>query len=78
MGKANKSVKMETYILFKLFGSMFLSGKNQGKSHCSVCKINTLKADIVPSSDLQTLLSMLKIQCNTFSKKFLISIHYNH
>ena len=57
---------------------MFLSGKNQGKSQCSVCKINTLKADIVPSSDLQTLLSMLKIQCNTFSKKFLISIHYNH
>ena len=57
---------------------MCLSGKNHGKSQCSVCKINTLKADIVPSSDLQTLLSMLKIQCNTFSKKFLISIHYNH
>ena len=29
MGKANKSVKMQTQILFKLSGSMFLSGKNE-------------------------------------------------
>ena len=29
MGKANKSVKMRTQILYKLPGSMFLSGKNK-------------------------------------------------
>ena len=39
--------------------------------------MNILKADIIPSSDLQTLLSLLKIQCNICSKKFLISTHYN-
>ena len=66
MGKANKSVKMQTQILFKF--SCFLSGKNEEESPCSACKINTLKADISPSSDLPILLSLLKIQCNTCSK----------
>ena len=40
--------------------------------------MNILKPDISPSSDLQTLLPLLKIQCNTCSKKFLVSTHYNH
>ena len=43
MGKANKSVKMWTQILFKLSGSMFLSGKNEEESQCPACKINTLQ-----------------------------------
>ena len=72
MGKANKSVKMRTQILFTLSGSMFLNGKNEEESQCPACKINTFKADISPSSDLQTLLSLLKIQCNTCSTR------YNH
>ena len=54
-----------------------LSGKNEEESQCPACKMNILKADISPSSDLQTLLSLLKIQCNICSKKFLISTHYN-
>ena len=41
-GKANKSVKMWTQILFKLSGSMFLSGKNEEESQCPACKVNTL------------------------------------
>ena len=55
-----------------------LSGKYEEESQCPVCKINILKTDISPSSDLQTLLSLLKIQCKRCSKKFLISTHYNH
>ena len=38
-----------------------LSGKNEEESQYSACKINILKADLSPSSDLQTLLSLLKI-----------------
>ena len=68
MGKANKSVKIRIQIFFKLPGSMFLSGKNEEESQCPACKINTLKVGISPSSDLQILLSLLKIQCNTCSK----------
>ena len=68
IGKANKSVKVGTQILFKLYGSIFFKWKTEEESQCSVCKIDTLKADISPSSDLQTLLSLLKIQCNTCSK----------
>ena len=47
--------------MFKLSGSMFfyLSGKNDEESQCPACKVNTLKADISPSFDLQTLLSLL-------------------
>ena len=55
-------------MLLELFGSMFLSGKNEEESQCLAYKINTLKADISPSSDLPTLLSFLKKQCNTCSK----------
>ena len=67
MGKANKSVKMRTQILYNCLATC-LSGKNEEESQCPACKINTLKADISPSSDLPTLLSLLKIQCNTCSK----------
>ena len=38
-----------------------LSGKNEEQLQCPACKINILKIDISPSSDLQTLLSLLKI-----------------
>ena len=55
MRKANKSVKMWTQILFKLF----LSAKNEEEWQYPVCKVNTLKADISPSLDLETLLSLL-------------------
>ena len=55
-----------------------LSRENEEESQCSVCKINILKTDISPSSDLQILRSLLKIQCKRCSKKFLISTQYNH
>ena len=41
-----------------------LSGKNEEESQCPARKMNILKADNSPSSDLQTLLLLLKIQCN--------------
>ena len=47
---------------------MFLSGKKEEESQGPAFKINTLKADINPSTDLPTMLSLLKIQCNTYSK----------
>ena len=59
MGKANKSGKMQTQILFKLSGNMFLSGKNVEESQCPACKVNISKAGICPSFDLPTLLSLL-------------------
>ena len=68
MGKASKSVKMRTQILFIFSGSMFFKWKNEEELQGPACKINTLKADDSPSSDLPTLLSLLKIQCNTCSK----------
>ena len=61
IGKANKSVKIWTQILFKLSGSMYFKWKNEEESQCPVCKVNTLKVDISSSFDLQTLLSLLKI-----------------
>ena len=65
MGKANKSVKMRLNCLT----ACILSGKNEEESQCPACKINTFKVHISPSSDFQTLLSLLKIQCNTCSKR---------
>ena len=60
MGKVNKSVKMWTQILFRLSGRMFfLCGKNEEEPKCPSCKVNTLKADISPLFDLQTLLSLV-------------------
>ena len=51
-----------------------LSGKKEEQSQFPACKKHVLKADISFSSDLKTLLSLLKIQCNTCSKK--ITYHY--
>ena len=60
---------------FKIVWQHFLSGKNEGVSQFPAHKINTLKADISPSFGLQTLLSLLKIQCNKCSKKNALSVH---
>ena len=68
MGKASKSVKMRTQILFKISGSMSFKWKKEEESQGPACKINTLKAGINPSSALPTMLSLLKIQCNTYRK----------
>ena len=69
MGKPIKVLtQMRTQIFLKLSGSMFFTWKNEEESQCPACKINALKADISPSTDLQTLLSLLKIQCNICSK----------
>ena len=54
------------------------SGKSEEEAQFPTCKIDILKADISPSSDLQTLLSLLKIKYKTRSKKFVISTPYNH
>ena len=51
---------MSTYFLKTVWQHVFyLSGKNEEESQCPACKVNTLKADISPSFDLQTLLSLL-------------------
>ena len=52
--------------------------KNEEESQYPTCKINIFKADISPSSDWETLLSLLKIKCKTCNEKLLISTHYNH
>ena len=57
-----KVLKCEHRFCLNCLASCFLSVKNEEESQCSTCKINTLKADISPSSDLPTLLSLLKIQ----------------
>ena len=71
-------LKCECRFFLNCLAAFFSSGKNEQESQCPACKINTLKADISPSSDLQTLLPLLKTQCNTFSKKLFIATQYNH
>ena len=61
-------LKCEHRFFLNYVAACFLSEKNEVESQCPAFKINTLKADISPSSDLPTLLSLLKIQCNTCSK----------
>ena len=68
MGRANESVKMRN--------RFNLSGKNEAESQFPACKINTLKAVNSPSSDLQTLLPLLKIMQHMQKKK--CSTQYNH
>ena len=51
-----------------------LSSKSSNAQHAK----QILKADISPSSDLQNLLSLLKMQCKICNKKFLISAYYNY
>ena len=61
-------LKCEHRFCLKFLATCFLSGKNEEESQGPACKINNLKAGINPSSDLPTMLSLLKIQCNTCSK----------
>ena len=61
-------LKCEHRFFLNYVAACFLSEKNEVESQCPAFKINTLKADISPSSDLLTLLSLVKIQCNTCSK----------
>ena len=67
-GKPMKVLKCEHRFYLNCLAPYFLSGKNEEESLCPACKKNSLKPEIGPSSDLQTLLSLLKIQCNTCSK----------
>ena len=68
MGKALKVLKCEHRLCLNCLAACFLGGKNEEESQFPACKINTLKAEISPSSDFPTLLSLLKIQCSTCSK----------
>ena len=67
-GKPMKVLKCEHRFCLSCLAECFLSGKNEEESQCPACKVNTLKADISPSTYLQTLLSLLKIQCSICSK----------
>ena len=67
-GKPVKVLKCEHKFCLNFLAACFLSGKNEEESQGPACKINTLKADINPSSDLPTMLSLLTIQCNTCRK----------
>ena len=67
-------LKCEHRFCLNCLAACFLSGKNEEESQCAACKINTLKADFSPSSDLQTLLCLLKIQCNTWPPSSLLVI----
>ena len=58
-GKPIKVIKSKHRFCLNCPAACFSSGKNEEKSQCPACKINTLKADISPSSDLQTLLPFL-------------------
>ena len=67
-GKPLKVLKCEHRFCLNRLAACFSSGKNEEESQCPAYKINTLKADISPLYDLKTLMSLLKIQCNTCSK----------
>ena len=68
LGKPIKVLKFKHRFCLNCLAACFLSGKNEEESQCPACKMNNLKTDISPSSDLPTLLSLLKIQCNTCGK----------
>ena len=76
MGKPIKVLKCKCRFCLNCLAACFLSGKNEEESQCPACKINTLKADISPSSDLPTLLSLLKIHNATHAVK--CSLLYDH
>ena len=67
-GKPIKVLKCEHRFCLNFLAACFLCGKNEEESRFPARKINTLKAGIRPSTDLQTLLSLLNIQCNICSK----------
>ena len=56
--EANKSVCEQRFCL-NCLAACYLSWENEEESQCPSCKVNTLKVDISPSFDLQTLLSLL-------------------
>ena len=58
-GKSIKVLKCEHRVCLNCLAACFLSGKNEEESQFPACKVNTLKSDISPSFDLQTLLSLL-------------------
>ena len=58
-GNPIKVLKCEHRFCLNCLAACILSGKNEEKSQCLACKVSTLKADISPSFDLQTLLSLL-------------------
>ena len=67
-GKPVKVLKCEHRFCLNFLAGCSLSGKNEEELQGPACKINTLKVHTSPSADLPTLLSLLKIQCNTCSK----------
>ena len=52
-----------------------LRGKTEMESQCPSCKIKISKTDASPSTDLETMLSLLQTQCKLCSKKFKIANH---
>ena len=60
LGKPMKVIKCEHRFCLNCLAAYFSSGKNEEESQCPAFEINTLKADISSSSDLQTLLPLLK------------------
>ena len=57
-GKPIKVLKCEHRFCLNCLAAWIFSWKNEEESQCPACKVNTLKADISPSFDLQTLLSL--------------------
>ena len=74
-GKSIKVLKCKHRFCLNCLAACFLSGKNEKESQCPACKMNTLKTDISPSSDLPNLLSLLKINATHVVK---CSPRYNH
>ena len=60
LGKPIKVLKCKRRFCLNCLVACFC-GKNEKELQCLAFKINILKADISPSSDLQSLLSLLKI-----------------
>ena len=54
-----------------------LRGKTEMEFQCPSCKIKISKADASPSTDLETMLSLLQSQCKLCSKKFKIANMFN-
>ena len=55
-----------------------LRGKTEMESQCPSCKIKISKTDASPSTDLETMLSLLQTQCKLCSKKFNIANHVQY
>ena len=55
-----------------------LREKTEMESQCPSCKIKISKTDASPSTDLETMLSLLQTQCKLCSKKFKIANHVQY